>query len=234
MILKITIASQILTYELTRKNVKNINIRIHPDKSIHISANKKVSVKEIEALLVKKSDWILKAMAHYDKKDFEKTIDFLLRDGAKICLLGKEYKIKILQAYTDKIELDSQTIRIYTRDFLNSKRIESMWNKWIGSYTRQVLGETFENIYPLFKVYGVKYPEVKFRNMKTLWGSCKVNGGSITLNTKLVHFPRECIEYVVAHELAHFIHPNHSKEFYDLLSEIMPDHRMRREIMKKK
>lgn len=233
MILNLTIGNQTINYELVRKNVKNINIRIHPDKSIHVSANKRISIKEIEALLIEKSDWILKVLAHYDKRATEKEEEFSLKDGAKIRLLGKKYQIRIVQDSIDKIEMDSQIITMYIKDLLNSKKLESIWDKWLASYIKQILGETVENIYPIFKDYGVKFPEVKFRTMKTRWGSCKVNGGSITLNTRLIHFPVECIEYVVAHELAHFIHPNHSKKYYELLSEVMPDHKVRRERMRK-
>lgn len=233
MILKLTIGNQTLTYELVQKNVKNINIRIRPDKSIYVSANRDVSIQEVEALLIKKSDWILKALAHYDQRNIKKKEEFSLKEGAKICLLDKEYEIRMVESFCDKIEMDSQRITLYAKDLLNYKKLEVMWGKWFALYVRKILGEAVERIYPLFKSYGVKFPEVKFRTMKTRWGSCKVNGGSITLNTKLIHFPMECIEYVVAHELAHFIHPNHSKMFYGLLSEVMPDHRMRRERMRK-
>lgn len=232
MLLNLTIGNQIINYELVRKKVKNINIRIRPDKSIYVSANKSVSVKEVEALLLEKSDWILKALAHYDQRNIKKKEEFSLKDGAKICLLDKEYEIRIVESLSDKIEMDSQKINLYVKDPLNSKKLETMWNKWFTLYVRGILGEAVERIYPLFEAYGVKFPEVKFRTMKSRWGSCKVNGGSITLNTKLIHFPMECIEYVVAHELAHFIHPNHSKMFYDLLSEVMPDHKVRRERMR--
>lgn len=233
MILKLTIENQTLTYELVRKNVKNINIRIRPDKSIYVSANKGVSIKEVEALLLEKSDWILKALAHYDQRSRKKEEEFSLKEGAKICLLNREYEIRIVESSNEKIEMDLQIITMYVKDPLNSKKLEAMWEKWFALYVRKILGEAVERIYPLFELYGIKFPEVKFRTMKTRWGSCKVNGGSITLNTKLIYFPMECIEYVVAHELAHFIHPNHSKMFYGLLSEVMPDHRMRRERMRK-
>ncbi|NLZ81238.1 MAG: M48 family metallopeptidase [Clostridiales bacterium] len=233
MILNLTIGNQTINYELVRKNVKNINIRIRPDKSIYVSANKRVSVKDVEALLLEKSDWIMKVLAHYDQRDTKKEEEFLLKDGAKIRLLDKEYQIRVLQDFSNKIEMDLQIITIFVKDLSNIKKIETMWEKWYASYIRETIGAAVERIYPLFKPYGVVMPKVKYRTMKTRWGSCAVHGGSITLNTRLIHFPVECIEYVVAHELAHFIHPNHSKKFYEFLSEVMPDHKVRRELMKR-
>ena len=83
--------------------------------------------------------------------------------------------------------------------------------------------EILDEFYPLFVPYGVKKPKLRVRTMKSCWGSCLVNKGIITLNRKLLMKPRECIEYVVVHELCHFIHPNHSKQFYGFMEQFMPD-----------
>ena len=64
--------------------------------------------------------------------------------------------------------------------------------------------------------------------MTSRWGSCQTVKGIITLNSKLIEKPLRCIEYVVLHEFAHFIHPNHSKEFYDFVASLMPDWKERK------
>lgn len=91
-----------------------------------------------------------------------------------------------------------------------------------------VFNEILDEVYPAFIPYGVKKPKLRVRTMKSCWGSCMVNKGIITLNRKLLMKPRECIEYVVVHELCHFIHPNHSKEFYKFMEQFMPDWRERK------
>ena len=88
--------------------------------------------------------------------------------------------------------------------------------------------EILDEFYPAFIPYGVKKPKLRIRTMKSCWGSCLVNKGIITLNRKLLMQPRECIEYVVVHELCHFIHPNHSKEFYKFMEQFMPDWKERK------
>jgi predicted metal-dependent hydrolase len=82
--------------------------------------------------------------------------------------------------------------------------------------------------YQVFKQYGVPYPELKIRYMTSCWGSCRPKSGIITLNSKLIEAPRCSIEYVVLHEFAHFIHPNHSRKFYDFVSMLMPDWKERK------
>ena len=88
--------------------------------------------------------------------------------------------------------------------------------------------EILDEFYPLFVPYGVKKPKLRVRTMKSCWGSCLVNKGIITLNRKLLMKPRECIEYVVVHELCHLIHPNHSKQFYGFMEQFMPDWKERK------
>ena len=91
-----------------------------------------------------------------------------------------------------------------------------------------IFTEILDEVYPAFIPYGIVRPKLRIRTMKSCWGSCLVNKGIITLNRKLLMKPRECIEYVMVHELCHFIHPNHSKEFYKFMEQFMPDWKERK------
>ena len=103
--------------------------------------------------------------------------------------------------------------------------------KYPKEYQRQVFQEICDETYTLFRKYRVPYPELKIRYMTTRWGSCQPQKGIITLNSQLIEKPRRCIEYVVLHEFAHFIHPNHSKDFYALVESLMPDWKVRSKSM---
>ena len=85
----------------------------------------------------------------------------------------------------------------------------------------------------LFEKYGVAYPTLKIRYMTSRWGSCQPKKGIITLNSKLIEAPRNCIEYVILHELVHFIHPNHSRQFWDFVAMMMPDWKERKKELEK-
>ena len=97
---------------------------------------------------------------------------------------------------------------------------------------RSVIIGMCERIYPAFEMRGVRFPQIKFRKMKTQWGNCHPQKGVLTFNTRLMYAPRECIEYVVAHEFAHFLQPNHSALFYAELEKVMPDWKARRKKLK--
>lgn len=84
-----------------------------------------------------------------------------------------------------------------------------------------------EQIFPLFSSYGIPFPKLRFRLMKGRWGSCLRKKREVTLNKLVKLLPKDCQEYVIAHELAHLVEANHSKAFYEVLSSVLPDHRDR-------
>ena len=86
--------------------------------------------------------------------------------------------------------------------------------------------------YPVVAACGVEKPHVTVRAMRTRFGSCSVGRGRITLNAMLVRIPRVCAEYVVFHELAHFLYPNHSRSFYDFIAIYMPDWQERERLLR--
>ena len=93
------------------------------------------------------------------------------------------------------------------------------------------MNERVEALYPIIRKYDKSLPKVYLKKMKTLWGSCSVDRGAVTFNQYLIKAKPACIDYVVLHELIHFIYPNHSKQFYDFLSIHMPDWRERKTVL---
>lgn len=90
-----------------------------------------------------------------------------------------------------------------------------------------------KDVHKKFIPYGVEYPKLKLRNMTSRWESCLPNKGIITLNKRLIKAPKNCIEYVAYHEFCHFVHPNHSKQFYSLLQVMLPDWRESKQLLER-
>lgn len=86
-------------------------------------------------------------------------------------------------------------------------------------------------LYPIIGKYGIEKPHTALRKMRTLWGSCSVKQETVTFNQYLIKAKPACVEYVVLHELVHFLYPNHSKQFYDFLSIQMPDWKERKKVL---
>ena len=97
---------------------------------------------------------------------------------------------------------------------------------------RGVITKLCEKVYPYFKGKGINFPQIKFRKMKSRWGSCHTKNGVLTFNLNLMYAPIECIEYVVYHEFTHFLVPNHSAKFYQELAKVCPDWKAKRQKLK--
>ncbi|MBQ6149326.1 MAG: M48 family metallopeptidase, partial [Oscillospiraceae bacterium] len=85
----------------------------------------------------------------------------------------------------------------------------------------------------LLEEYGYEQmPELKARIMTSRWGVCYTRKNSICISSYLIHYPEECLEYIMIHEMTHFIVPNHSKRFYRIVSSRMPDYKKALEKLK--
>ena len=167
-----------IKYNLTRKRVKNINLRIKPDCSVEVSANSRVSLKYLDSFVIRKGDFILNAFEQFQKKQ--------------------------------SAELTPK----YTND----------------EFETYVLNR-FEITYNMFGQYKIDKPQLKFRKMNSRWGSCNYVKCIITLNRNLIYCTKEQIDYVIIHEFAHLVVPNHSKDFYNIVSGFCPEYkRIRKEM----
>ena len=93
--------------------------------------------------------------------------------------------------------------------------------------------EMFEYYVPKFELKGVKAPSaVAFRTMSSRWGVCSPSTGKITFNYNLFEAPEELIAYIVVHEMAHFLEPNHSERFWAHVGDVMPDYKARRKLLR--
>ena len=221
--------SEEISFLLERKNVKNLNLRIRYDGGIYVSANVGVPVESVDEFVIKKSEYIKKASGRF--KRFAELGDTSKQyiSGETVYLLGRGLRLKVVKATETKVFTDGVYIYVETKipeDFEAKKRLVS---RFIDSECKRVFTEILDELYPIVEKYGVNRPQLRVRNMKTRWGSCLPEKGIVTINRRLIEFPRNCIEYVIMHELCHFVHPNHSKEYYGFLGSLMPDWRERKE-----
>ena len=218
-------------YTLTRKTVKNLNMRVKPNGEIHVSANRFVPVKYIDEFVLSHEQTLSKALDKYEKIRANTLQPLQYVSGEKVRFLGEELHLLVEVAPIEGVDKIGQFLFLRVKDTTDFSKKEKVMKKWFSKMQVEIFLEICKEIYPLFQPYGVKYPLVKIRNMKSRWGSCQPQKKIITLNGKMIAAPREAIEYVVLHEFAHFIHPNHSKDFYGLVEKLMPDWKERKAML---
>ncbi|MCI5740792.1 MAG: M48 family metallopeptidase [Lachnospiraceae bacterium] len=224
-----------IPYLLTRKPVKNVNLRIKPEGEVLVSANNSVPTDFIDAFIEKKQRYIFSVLSRYEeKKKLFQAVPKRYVSGESYDLLGKSLRLKVEANKEENVYTDGVYIFLKVKDKDDFRHKEIMMSKWLKQYQTTVFEELLQKKYLLFEKYGVTYPTLKIRNMTSRWGSCQPKKGIITLNSKLIEAPRNCIEYVILHELVHFIHPNHSRQFWDFVAMMMPDWKERKEELEKR
>lgn len=233
MIKTINLNGREISYNFERKNVKNINLRIKADQNIYMSANSRVSNDIIEEFLHSKAEYILKALDHYAEiaKYAPKQKQYI--DGESFRILGHDLRLKVIQGNRNTVESDESYITLTVKELANLELKKKTMDKWIKNNCKDILLAVCESVYPKFQKYGIEFPELRFRNMASRWGSCQPNRKKLTFNIALIEAPLSCVEYVVTHEFTHFLQPNHSKKFYSQLSVFMPDWQERKKVLEK-
>lgn len=222
--------NQIL-YELERKNVKNLNLHVRRDGTVYVSANRLVPVEQVDAFLESKIGFILNARKRFAEQAQYRPQPKQYVSGETFYIQGRGLRLQVVQAAKDQISSDGVHLYLEVKDPMDFEKKKRMVSKFIDQQCRQVFGEIVAEVYPVFQKYGVAIPTLRIRDMETRWGSCLAKKGVITLNKRLLEAPRHCIEYVVTHEFCHFIHPNHSKQYYAFLTMLMPDWRERKKVL---
>ena len=182
-----------------KKRNKNTYIRVKEDLKIYVTTNYLVTKSYIKKLLDENISSLKKMIDQACKKNEKKELFFYL---------GKTYDIICVSTLND-IEIDDINNLIYVSDY-------KMLDKWFNKIIKSTFENHFLNIYDKFEEVKV-IPKLRIRKMKTRWGVYNRSNHSVTLNSELIKYPKEALDYVIVHELSHVIHFDHSKNFWNLV-----------------
>ena len=222
-------------FTIIKKKVKNINLNINKDNKITVSIPNKMSKQKAIEFVQEKSEWIMKKQKYYNKFLIEKE-DNKFENKDTVYFLGKKYILEIKPSKENSIILKNNNIEIYIKErYISDKSyIENIYEKWLKEYSLKYLSIITNKFQNNLEELGIPKPTITIRKLKSCWGKCCPSKKEIVYNSKLIKTPIECIEYVVLHELSHFKHPNHSKNFYSCIEKFMPDWKQRRDLLNKK
>lgn len=133
---------------------------------------------------------------------------------------GKRYLLEIREsAAAPSVELKHGKLLLKVRPGATRAKRREVLNSWHRAILRDAAATLVAKWEP---VMSVKVAHVFVQQMKTKWGGCNHRARTIRLNTELAKKPRECLEYIVVHEMAHLLEPTHSDRFKALLDQLMP------------
>lgn len=207
-------------YQLIKQDRKTLSLTVTPDLRIIVKCPENIDSERIEKFLQRKWFWLEKQLSFfkkYQRKIYEK--EYISGEG--YLYLGRQYKLIIKRAKKDSVVLTKGQLTLYTTKLVSNTRYnKKLINNWFTKKTDKVFQERFTEI--LLKFDYKNPPMLSVREMKRRWGSF-LNKNKIFLNPKLIHASKECIDYVIIHELCHFKYKKHSTNFYKLLKEKCPN-----------
>lgn len=227
---------RILGYEVHRKKVKNINLRIKPNLEVYISVPMNLHRDYIENFIRSKEEWIKSVLKKVENVK-EKQKDFEYKTGEIHKFLGKEYNLTLKTGNFNAVSLKNNIrpnkiiLTVNENIFENIDEKKKIMEKWY-----------FENAKKLFLQFMEKWLEILDENvekvaikpMKTRWGSCNYVKRYINLNTELIKRTPFEIEYVILHELTHLKYPNHGRGFYNYIERYMPNYKVAEKMLNAK
>ena len=209
-----------IAFTLAYQNRKSLGIKVHPDATVHVLAPVDTIDTDILSKVKAKAPWILKQIDHFNSF-CPATPPRRFINGETHLYLGRQYRLEIIPDKINIVKAYRGQIFIHTKG-TGKETLEKQLQQWYRQRASIIFVEMIEEVLPKFKKYKIQKPTLVIRKMSKRWGSC-TSAGKIILNPELIKAPKGSIEYVVVHELAHLVHHNHTKPFFDLLSRILPD-----------
>ena len=209
--MKITIKDQTFNVFITRKNNKNMYLRVKKE-GIYITCNYFITNSMIKSFIEKNEDDIIRMNETVQRKE---------KKNKEFYYLGNNYDVVVLNTVS-KIEFVGNQVFVKNKTYLNT---------FLKNECERIFNERVKICYNLFEE-DIPYPKVMIGKMKRKWGYCNKRQELIKLNSELIKYSIDEIDYVIIHELCHFLEFNHSKNFWNYVKKYKPNYKENTKVIK--
>jgi predicted metal-dependent hydrolase len=211
-----------IAVDVVLKNIKNIHLSVYPPTGrVRISAPQRMNLDTIRVFAISKLGWIKRQQTKIRQQERETPREYLDRESHYIW--GKRYLLKTIECdEAPSIELKHSRMLLQVRPETPDEKKQAIVEEWYRDQLKKAVPSLIAKWEPLL---GVTVARFFVQHMKTKWGSCNPSARSIRINTELAKKPRECVEYIVVHEMVHLLEPTHNARFVALMDRFMPQWR---------
>lgn len=200
---------------------KTMEIAVHPDRTVVVKAPVGVDHDRIRVRVARRAGWIARQLDYF--RQFEPRTPMRRYIGGETHLyLGRRYRLKIVRGKRDSVKLTRGYFEIEIKGGISPEKVKDLLEEWNRNRAEEIFREGFDRCWLLLGKGCSTKPKLRIMPLRKRWGSLSAKG-RLTLNLDLIRAPRECIDYVITHELSHLRHKNHGPGFYSLLDKLMPD-----------
>ena len=213
---------ELITFRISERqgSGSRVLIKVYPDCIVEAKAPSHATQDEILAAVKKRAKWINKQLTQFKLQSAFITPRQYV-SGESHYYLGKQYMLKVVLVPNGKqqVKLLHGRLEVFARQ-ASTEKVRALLDDWYKARAKEIFAKRL--LVMLEQAQWVaKTPPLRVLTMQTQWGSCSPSG-RLTLNPHLVKASRECIDYVILHELCHIAEHNHSEHFYRLMKRVMP------------
>lgn len=208
-----------IVVDVMRKDVKHVHLSVHPPTGrVTLVAPTATRPEVARAYAISRLGWIRKQQVKLSAQARETPRQFIARESHY--LWGRRYLLAVVEREAKPtVTLDHRRITLQVRPGSDQDKRGALMDQWHRSLLHATVPLLIAQWEPKLKV---KVSAYFLQRMKTRWGGCNHKAGNIRLNTELVKKPKDLLEYVVVHEMAHLLEPNHSDRFVAIMDEHYP------------
>jgi predicted metal-dependent hydrolase len=212
---------QLIAFQVQYRPRKTLAIHVYPSGRVEAMAPLAATLDDIKAKIVQRGSWILKQQRHFARLPAPLP-ERCYRSGEGYRYLGRQYRLKVAAAAQPSVKLLNGRLTVALPRPQDAERVRTLVMRWYRQRAEVIFAERLSVCIPLTHGFGVPPPQGwSLVQMAKRWGSCS-RAGRILLNPELVTAPKDCIDYVIVHELCHLKEHNHSPAYYRLLDRVMP------------
>lgn len=208
--------------DVVLKDIKNVHLSVYPPSGrVRISAPRRMKIDTIRVFALSKLAWIKRQQKQIRAQERETPRDYVDRESHYVW--GRRYLMQVGETEgAPSVELRHSRMSLRVRPGTGDEKKQEIVERWYRQELKRAVVPLITKWEP---VIGVRVQRFFVQRMKTRWGSCSPSRLSIRLNTELAKKPKECLEYIVVHELVHLIEPTHNQRFASLMNKFMPQWR---------
>lgn len=224
----ITLQGRRIEYAITRsRRARYVRLTITLGKGLRVSAPLRVAERDIPAYIHEKADWVLRKLDEFARLERHMPHP-TYRHGSQVRFLGHAYTlhVKVEPRRRSRVRIDGDVIEVSVPDAWETEErrtdvVARILTTWYGMQARRAIPP---RVAQHAARMGITHARITIRRQKSRWGSCS-STGNLSFNQALMLLPVAVIDYVIIHELAHRVHLNHSKAFWELVERYCPDRR---------
>src|ERR1035441_7525712 len=206
-----------IAVDVVLKDLKNVHLSVYPPTGrVRISAPMRMSLDTIRVFAISKLGWIKQQQQKLRGQERETPREYLNRESHHVW--GKRYLLKVVEEDgPPNVELKHSKMILRVGPGADHDAKQAIVARWYREQIRVAVPDLIARWEP---VIGVTVKQVFVQKMKTKWGSCNPASRSIRLNTDLAKKPRECLEYILVHEMVHLLERRHNERFKEYMDKI--------------